>query len=240
MANYVSSSISVWGTQKAIEAFVEKAKQPRPFTWNGEPATSEELVDLSFWNFVSPPEEDYDYYFDRVKEEKPKGYETWSDEKQLAFRMSFSGKDGYAWNIRNWGVGHDLWELDDSGVDITSEHQAHAYYAFQTKWAIPDKVFEAMTEQHPELTFEFESQEETGWGATFSGDKGEFVETDSWSEPSNHAEHEKRDQTCACEWDSDSPEDWYEDCPKTAEEQERWNAKHDPEANQKEEPNLVY
>jgi hypothetical protein len=240
MANYVSSSISVSGTQKAIEAFVEKAKQPRPYTWNGESPNTEEQPALSFWNFVSPPKEDLDYYFDRVKEEKPKGYEEWSDEKQLAFRMSFSGKDGYAWNIRNWGVGHDLWELDDSDVNITSDYPASAYYAFQTKWAIPDKAFEAMVEQHPDLSFEFHSQEETGWGATFTGEKGEFIETSSWSEPTNHEEHANLEMSCACDWNDDSPEEWYEDCPKSDEQQEIWNRVNNPEALIKEEPNVVY
>lgn len=250
MANYVSNWIGIGGTKEDIEAFVAKASKPYTYNYyaSDEAVRTDEFDSgFAFWNFVRPPDEDLDIYFGKVKEDNPKGFDTWSDKKKMKHRLAFSGKNSYDWNIRNWGVSHDIWELTNpSEIEVSDDGKtASINYTFETKWAIPEKAFRAMVEQHPELSFHFESEEEQGWGAEYSGEKGKFTTDDEWDIPETHEEHAKREKTCACEWGDDDPHDWYEDCPDYEEaiaEHHRENGFADCECDEAdfEEPNLIY
>ena len=246
MANYVSNWFGVSGSTEDIQAFMAKAGKPYSQKWSN--SDKEEVMDcgFAFWNFVRPPEEDLDYYYGRKQEEKPKGYEKWSDEKQMAWRMSFSGKNASDWNYRNWGISHDIWDLTHPAeIEISADGKtASVNYSFESKWSIPEQGFRAITEQHPELSFDFEGEEEQGWGATYSGVEGEFTTTETWDIPDSHEDNAKRDRTCQCEWSNDQPHDWYDDCPDKAIEIKRHHLEYGYDGCEcegaVEEPDVVY
>jgi hypothetical protein len=158
------------------------------------------------------------YYFGTETDAKPEGYEDWDSDKQLAHNLKFSGRGWYDWNIREWGTKWDAGDLDFT--DHTEDKAPSLTYSFQTAWSIPEPVFRAMVEQHPTLDFDFECEEEQGWGVKFTssdGDEGErsLIETESWDIPDSHADYVSRDRedSCSCAW-SDDQEDWYDDCPR--------------------------
>jgi hypothetical protein len=80
-----------------------------------------------------------------------------------------------------------------------------------------------MVAQHPELDFEFHSEEEQGWGAEYStydseDEDGKPIKelnlVREWDIPNSHADYVDRDNEdgCVCSW-NDDPEDLFEDCP---------------------------
>lgn len=214
MANYVSNWIGISGKLKDVEAFVEKAKRPYTSYYSDK----EELIecDLSLWNFARPADEMLDYYFGKKTEEKPADFDTWTNEKQFQWKYSGERLDAYNWNIQHWGIGHEIYDLEnDVFIDYSADKTtASVSYSFESKWSIPEPAFRAMVEQHPELSFSFESEEETGWGAKYSGEGGEFVLDESWDTPECHEDYARREyeHNCYCA-NYDDPHDWYDDCP---------------------------
>jgi hypothetical protein len=89
-----------------------------------------------------------------------------------------------------------------------------------------------LSEQYPTLEFDYEYEEEQGWGGacTFLG--GEDVACYEYDSPMSHADHKERDKECVCEYSD--PEDGYEDCPvdttkfKWDTELEQWQEMSDP------------
>ena len=65
---------------------------------------------------------------------------------------------------------------------------------------------------YPTLEFDYEYEEEQGWGGTCTFVGGEEISSDEWEIPMAHSDYKERDKECSCEYD-DSPEYWYEDCP---------------------------
>ena len=96
-------------------------------------------------------------------------------------------------------------ELSDSGSSLT--------YKFDTPWGIADGAYVSMIEQHPELNFEFDWEEEQGWGGEAISSDGEFVITKQWDIPDSHAEYVSLDRECVCAWE-DNRDEWYDDCPR--------------------------
>lgn len=228
--------MSVTGSKEDLIAFRDKANAPHTTYWlspmwvkneKGENITvpenertiveEEQKSDLSFWNFIRPADEDLPYYFGTKTDPKPKGYDKWDAEKKMAHNLKFSGRGWYDWNIREWGTKWDAGDVDLT--DSTENKSPDLYYTFQTAWSIPEPVFRAMVEQHPELNFDFSSEEEQGWGASFesaSTDEGKtLVLTSEWDIPACHADYVERDRedSCVCGWDEDE-ENWFSDCPR--------------------------
>jgi hypothetical protein len=69
-----------------------------------------------------------------------------------------------------------------------------------------------LSEMYPTLNFDYEYEEETGWGGacTFLG--GEDIACDEYDTPMAHSDYKERDKECQCEYD-DTPEYWFQDCP---------------------------
>jgi hypothetical protein len=116
----------------------------------------------------------------------------------------------YDWNVENWGT-----KWDACYIDTTRIFDTRFSYSFQTAWSIPEPVFTAMAEQHPELTFEIWSEEEQGWGAEYHAENGNIVLTKEWDIPDCHADYVAKDEedNCVCSWNEDQDE-WYSDCPR--------------------------
>jgi hypothetical protein len=225
MPNWVDNWVGVSGTEADLTAFLEKAKKPyatKNSKWNADTKEYEQFDAMndspfSFWNFIEP--EDKEAYFGDSK--KPEGYESWTSDEKLAHDLKFSGNGWYDWNIREWGC---KWDASDVNVDEPSLDgfgNASVSITFNTPWSIPEPVFRAMVAQHPTLDFDFECEEEQGWGAKFTSSDGDtdgersLIETESWDIPDSHSDYVARDRedSCVCQWDEDE-ENWYDDCPR--------------------------
>jgi hypothetical protein len=225
MPNWVSNWVGVSGTEADITAFVEKAGKHYPSKnskWNAETKESEQFdvtndSPFSFWNFIEP--EDKEAYFGDSK--KPEGYETWDSAERLAHDLKFTGNGWYDWNNREWGT---KWDASDVSVDDTfkdGKGNASVSITFETAWGIPEPVFHAMVKQHPTLDFNFECEEEQGWGAKYTSSDGDedgersLILTEEWDIPDSHSDYvdRGREDSCSCAWQDDQ-EDWYDDCPR--------------------------
>ncbi len=228
MPNWVYNHITITGNTKDLLAFAEKAKQQHETLWKSGDGTIEsklsEESDLSFWNFIRPTEEDLPYYFGhKVKPEDVEDPNATAEER-LAKKLTFSGADWYDWNVREWGTKWDAssveLETDLSALDDGPNRSIR--YRFETAWSIPEPIFRAMVEQHPELDFDFYSEEEQGWGAEFTssdgeeeGEKRSLILTKEWDIPDSHSDYVERDNEdgCICSYEDDQ-DNWYSDCPR--------------------------
>jgi hypothetical protein len=205
MPNWVTNNVSVTAESKTeLDAFLEKAKGEQSKIRN------EGNEDFHFGAFVHPPDENLPYYKGEIKEEKPKGWDELSAEEKMSFTLAFSGRDWYDWNVTNWGT---KWDAHSPYVHRTGE--ITATISFETAWSIPEPIFTAIAEQHPELTFEFWSEEEQGWGTEYHAKDGKLVLNTKWDIPDCHADYVRRDneEGCICSYEDDQDE-WYSDCPR--------------------------
>jgi hypothetical protein len=242
MPNWVYNNVSVSGKKDDLIAFANKASQQHETQWlspdwvRGEDGTNTRVPEeertieiemsdktpISFWNFIRPTDEELPYYFGNLVKEEDKPDPDATLDERMAKAMTFSGSGWYDWNVREWGT---KWDANDENgdfpdLDDLKEHDSISY-RFSTAWSIPTPVFEAMVKQHPELDFDFSSEEEQGWGAEFTSSDGEdgeersLIETNSWDIPESHADYVNRDNIdgCVCNW-GDDEDDWYEDCPR--------------------------
>ena len=235
MPNWVYTSMAVSGKKEDLLAFAEKASQQHETQWlsegwiRNEDGTNTKVPDeerkieiqlsgttpMSFWNFLRPTDEELPYYFgNKVKpEDEPNPDAT--QEERLAKALLFEGSGWYDWNIRNWGCKWDANDEElDNDLDKLEPHDTLSY-RFSTAWSPAEGAFRAMTEQHPELTFEFHCEEEQGWGVVYDGQDGSLSVSKEWDIPNSHADFVAKDDEdgCVCARDDDQ-DDWYEDCPR--------------------------
>ena len=116
----------------------------------------------------------------------------------------------YEWRVANWGT---KWEAHE--CEITHESDTLVDYKFDTAWGQPLEFFQALVAQYPKLDFQFEWEEEQGWGGEAVGEAGVFSITKEWDIPESHAEHVALDKeySCNCAF-TDEPEIWFDDCPR--------------------------
>jgi len=244
MPNWVYTSMSVSGKTGDLTAFAEKALQQHETQWltekwkrtedgkNIEVPEEERKIeielsgksDLSFWNFIRPTDEELPYYFGHKTKPEDEPDPNATMDERMAKAMTFSGSGWYDWNIREWGTKWDAndAELDTDLTELDGNINNSLSYRFSTAWSIPTPVFEAMVEQHPELDFDFSSEEEQGWGAEFTSSDGDedgkrsLILTKEWDIPNSHADYVERDNEdgCICSWQDDEDDNWYEDCPR--------------------------
>jgi hypothetical protein len=234
MPNWVYNYVSITGEADKLKEFASKASKPYTTTNKGKRFQDaegnwkydadvvyeqENTEAFSFWNFIEP--EDKEAYFADAHGTKPEGYEKWSLAEKMAFDLKFTGNGWYDWNVREWGTKWDASEVDFT--DNSDDTGANLNYSFSTAWSIPEPVFRAMVEQHPELHFSFSSEEEQGWGAEFESSDSEDEDgkptksltlTKEWDIPDSHADYVERDRvdSCVCSY-SDDVDDYYDDCP---------------------------
>ena len=215
MPNWVSNTMTVTGKSADLQKFVEQAGKPTPQDYKqaiGEAEPNGNSDKFSFWHFITPTE--LDYYFGEVKDEKPEGYEEWDREQQMAHDLKFTGKGWYDWNISNWGT---KWDANSANIfDDFDPLDTNPSFGvvFETAWSIPTPVFQAMVEQHPDRVFDFESEEEQGWGAKYYGEAGELSLTQEWDIPQSHADYYNQGKDCYCGSGDYDEESWFDDCPR--------------------------
>lgn len=212
MPNWVFNNLTITGEEQDLKKFAEKASKPHQTFWadwkTNEVKEETESRVISFWNFKEP--ENKQLYFAN-SDYKPEGYEQLSVEEKMAISMQFKSDGWYDWNCREWGT---KWDASDPYLEDNSE-KGELRYSFSTAWSPAEGAYQAMVEQHPELSFEFYCEEEQGWGVKYASENGELSVVEEWDIPDSHADYVARDNAdgCSCAHYSDEPEEWYEDCP---------------------------
>ena len=224
MPNWVFNSLVVSGEQSALDKMVEQLNQPfvRHFPdhkFNQETKNWEDFPDVqtydnpvfAFWNIVKPTDLDA-YYGNQVFAKKQLEPEDFMTE---FVRSMKEDQDWYHWNCRNWGTKWDVCatngdQYSDTRMEITDD--GDVMYHFNTAWSPVGEVLIKLSEQHPTLNFDYEYEEEQGWGGTCTFKGGQDIACDEYDSPMSHSDHKERDKDCQCEYD-DSPEYWYQDCP---------------------------
>lgn len=109
-------------------------------------------------------------------------------------RPAESEDDWYNWNLVNWGC---KWDASDINVEATSA-VSHLFY-FNTPWAPPVHVIEALSTQHPNVTLTLVYEEEQGWGGELEFVNGNGKKKREWDIPDSHAEIVERGGSCYCD-----------------------------------------
>lgn len=189
MANYVFNSITITGKPEHLQAFQEQARF--------------EEREFSYWNFVTPPKEALD---------SGEYWETngWKDGE----RYGNTHNNWYNFNCREWGTKWDSVDVEPIWVKEELKDTLIGW-TWQSPWSPPTPVFKAIVAQNPELAFEFDWEEEQGWGGRAVGVAGEFIITKEWDIPDAHDDYVNLgwEDRCQCESEDDS-EYWYDDCPR--------------------------
>lgn len=191
MPNWVYNTVSIHGAPNDVEAFLDKAGKPRPYS-SDDGVVFLEGREFSFWNFVAPPEDKWELYFgiSGVVDGERIGDPEWN---------------WYPWNSDNWGC-----KWDAGNIEVEYDGESFATVRFDTPWDTPRKIIAAIAEQHKELSISWHYEEEQGWGGDVEIDNGE-VSVVEWDIPDSHAEYEQRGNECPCGWMGDDFR--FEDCP---------------------------
>ena len=204
MPNWVYNTLVVSGKPADIKKFADKARTPRPIRDDNGVSNGETDDELSFWNFIAPPEEKHDLYFGRADGTEDKEW-NW-----------------YSWNNANWGTKWDANDVSMSPEYDELDDTTHSLnYYFSTAWSIPEPVFSAMINQHTELHFHLRGVEEQGWGVEFSGSDGSYGVDVEWDIPCSHKEWVDTDKEGSCRCANgfgEDEENWYSDCPREKQE----------------------
>lgn len=235
MPNWVFSSVVISGEKSELDKL--QAQLNKPVTknfpdsnynqetkkWEHTPATQHYSNPVfSFWNVIAPT--DLEAYYGEDKDEKSDAFSadgSFDNNKFIAdFNTSLkTNENWYWWNLRNWGTKWDIAVVDgkqeysSTNLEITDE--GDLMYHFETAWSPVFEIFDKLSEQYPSLTFDYEYEEEQGWGgeATWSG--GSLTYEDKYDIPSSHADYAERgrEDSCNCMHEDDQ-EYWFVDCPR--------------------------
>lgn len=220
MPNWVFSSVVVSGDKLELDKLKEQLNQPvtkhyPDHTYNKETEQWEDTPAIqqysnpvfSFWNVIAPT--DLDAYYGREK------HTIDPDNIMGSIIEGFAlGMDSYNWNVRNWGTKWDIGVLDgeqypDTTLEVVDD--GSLMYRFHTAWSPVPQIFEELSKQFPTLSFDYEYEEETGWGGSETWEDGECLEREHYDTPLSHADYEKLSRECPCEYED--IEYAFEDCP---------------------------
>ena len=221
MPNWVFNSLVVSGEKSELDKMVAQLNQPfvkhfpehkfenGEIVWVADEQHYDNPV-FAFWNIVKPTDLE-SYYGEEIHKKTNLEPEDFMAEFVRSMRED---NDWYHWNCRNWGTKWDVAvdnksDYSDTRMEITDD--GSVMYHFNTAWSPVGEVLIKLSEQYPTLEFDYEYEEEQGWGGkcTFLG--GEDVACDEYDIPMSHADYKDRDQECVCEYGD--PENGYEDCP---------------------------
>jgi Ferredoxin-like domain in Api92-like protein len=234
MPNWVFNNLSVTGTPEqvsAVKAQLGKSysvlKDPVPFGSDEPKPFVRETVEtkFSFMNIIAPSDEASYYGMYKNLDGTPKdNKESNRASLDLAGAVIFGqikpeagnevnvGGDWYSWNLANWGC-----KWDASDVYVEEDSATYWAISFDTPWSPPIPAMESLSLLFPDVKFTLRYEEEQGWGGITEFTNGESNEIESWDIPNNHADYSKLEKECVCEWDSDDPDNWFDDCPNKAE-----------------------
>jgi len=228
MPNWVYNSLVVSGEKSELDKMVAQLNQPfeKHFPVHKfvdgqytQVADFEEYNNpvLAFWNIVKPT--DLEAYYGQEVFKK-----TELDEFMAEFVRSMKeDQDWYHWNCRNWGTKWDVCVSDDNespNTIKTVNDDGSVMYRFETAWSPVGEVLIKLSEQYPTLNFDYEYEEEQGWGGSCTFLGGEDIACNEYDIPMSHADYKELDKECQCE---NNDIEWaFEDCPVDATEYQ-WN-----------------
>lgn len=232
MPNWVFNSLVVSGEQSELDRMVAHLNSPfdkhypdtkwndETKSWDSTPAVQHYSNPVfAFWNILRPSDLDK-YYGEEVHKNNEKLYDENGELDGVAFMAEFvrsmsEDEDWYHWNVRNWGTKWDV-AVSDEGYSNTSMEvtdNGSIMYRFETAWSPVGEALTALSEMFPSLEFDYEYEEEQGWGGKAVIIDGEYSQTDEWDIPMCHADHSRTWFECSCE-DGANPESaYYSDCP---------------------------
>jgi hypothetical protein len=225
MPNWVFNSLVVSGEQAELDRMVAHLNSPfekhfPEHKWNAETKSYDISNDVqkysnpifAFWNICRPS--DLEKYYG---EEVFKNTNLAPEEFMPEFIRSMSeDEDWYHWNCRNWGTKWDVAKDDKSDYSSTSMEvtdDGSIMYRFETAWSPVPEALTKLSEMFPTLEFDYEYEEEQGWGGKAVIIDGDYTQTEEYDIPMSHADYSRAWFDCSCE-DGDNPESaYYEDCP---------------------------
>jgi hypothetical protein len=220
MPNWVFNSLVVSGDQVSLDAMREQLNKPitknypeREYNnatqkWESVPATQTYSNPVfAFWNVIAPTNLE-SYY---GEETEKFGLDNFMEGFNNAMAKDQSW---YWWNNRNWGTKWDVAVSDDdkypeTTLEVTDD--GDLMYRFSTAWSPVENVILRLSEMYPSLEFDYEYEEEQGWGGEMVIRNGEVVSSSAYDIPSSHADYVARDRECVCEYND--IEYAYQDCP---------------------------
>jgi len=225
MPNWVFNSLVVSGEKSELDKMVEQLNQPfvkhfpehkfenNEIVWVADEQRYDNPV-FAFWNIVKPTDLESYYATDVFKGSKniePNDGESFMKE---FVRSMKEDEDWYHWNCRNWGTKWDVCasngdQYSDTRMEITDD--GSVMYHFNTAWSPIGEVLIKLSEQYPTLNFDYEYEEEQGWGGSCTFLGGKDIACGEYDIPMSHRDYKDRDQECVCEYGD--PENGYEDCP---------------------------
>ena len=221
MPNWVFNSLAVSGEKSELNKMIEQLNQPfvkhfpehkfenGEIVWVADEQHYDNPV-FAFWNILKPTDLEA-YYGDEVykKTNLP------TDEFMAEFVRSMrEDNDWYHWNCRNWGTKWDVAvsngdEYADTQLEWTGDDEI--LIRFNTAWSPVHQVLIKLSEQYPTLDFDYEYEEEQGWGGSATFKAGEEVASGEYDIPSSHADYKSLERECQCEYND--IEYAFEDCP---------------------------
>jgi len=209
MPNWVYNGLTIEGSPESVDKLIAQMNQPFALMTDDWDMKKQEYVDkevtysepvFAFWNIVKP-----DNIVEYNKERENQNY--W-----------------YEFNIREWGVKwdvavHDGDEDPDTYMECANNGEnGVVYYNFQTPWGVADQALLKLSAQYPDLLFNLNFEEETGWGGEWEILRGELISTCEWN--SKCVECDTRDVMYWCEECS------HDVCPKCEYGQEEGHETH--------------
>jgi hypothetical protein len=123
-------------------------------------------------------------------------------------------QDWYHWNCRNWGTKWDVAVDDKSQYSDTRMEwtdDGEVMYHFNTAWSPVGEVLIKLSEMYPTLNFDYEYEEEQGWGGSCTFLGGKEIASNEYDTPMSHADYKALERECQCEYND--IEYAFEDCP---------------------------
>lgn len=222
MPNWVFNSVVIDGDKISLKEIQEQLNKPvtkhfpemkfnkETNEWESTPDTQHYSNPVfSFWNVIAPT--DLKAYYGEEKEKIE------LDNFMEGFNNAMAKDPSwYWWNNRNWGTKWDICVRDDEQYPDTRlevNDDGSLMYHFQTAWSPVPEIFNKLADEYPTLTFDYEYEEEQGWGGSMFWEDGILKNEEQYDIPSSHADYEERGRECNCETEPDYPEYWYQDCP---------------------------
>lgn len=220
MPNWVYNSLVVTGDKVSLDAMREQLNQPitknfPEHKYNQETQKWEESPSVqtysnpifAFWNVVKPT--DLESYYG--KETEKVGLDNFMEDFHNALAKDESW---YWWNVRNWGTKWDVAVSDDNKYPETTlevNPDGSLLYRFETAWSPVEQIVMALSEMYPSLEFDYEYEEEQGWGGSMTIQNGEILSQDAYDIPSSHIDYRNLGRECPCEYQD--LEYAFQDCP---------------------------
>ena len=208
MPNWVRNQVTITGSRASVDMLQEKVGASTQIP-------GRELVKTTNaeGKEIFSQNEDGSYIYKDVHhtDEDP-GFSFWNIIRPEGEALETYAENWYDWNNSNWGC---KWDAKD--VETIDFSAGHWHVAFDTPWGSPMEVFQALSEQHPDVTIHVEWTEEQGFGAEEVYEDGRGIGLREWGVPESHEDYEEvfGEESCYCHYAGDKVEDYpYEDCPR--------------------------